>query len=258
MSNSMPPPASPKPITRTRSHPTTLRPVLSSMATFPQRHFTVPNPDLLYPPFPQHTMSTVSSPLSTYSSTATSSPSGSPPPTLKRAASVAFSSHPPSPSASDISSDTSGSVPGSPGLDAHDEEHAEQITVCRWDGCGRDLGDMDHLVKHIHDDHIGTRKATYACQWDDCTRKGMAHASGYALRAHMRSHTKEKPFYCSLPGELPHLLILRVSTANWMLLKSAIALSHALMRSPNTCVPSMKPKLSAPLTQSRNPTLIIL
>ncbi|TGZ83885.1 hypothetical protein EX30DRAFT_302520 [Ascodesmis nigricans] len=144
-------------------------------------------------------MSTVSSPLSTYSSTATSSPSGSPPPTLKRAASVAFSSHPPSPSASDISSDTSGSVPGSPGLDAHDEEHAEQITVCRWDGCGRDLGDMDHLVKHIHDDHIGTRKATYACQWDDCTRKGMAHASGYALRAHMRSHTKEKPFYCSLP-----------------------------------------------------------
>lgn len=55
-------------------------------------------------------------------------------------------------------------------------------------------------MKHIHDDHIGSRKAKYACEWDDCSRKGLTHASGYALRAHMRSHTREKPFYCTLPG----------------------------------------------------------
>ncbi|KAI5808733.1 hypothetical protein DFH27DRAFT_540868 [Peziza echinospora] len=103
-------------------------------------------------------------------------------------------------SLSDISSDTSGSVPGSP-RDHHndDGEFAEQVTVCRWAGCNEDLGNMDDLVKHIHDDHIGSRKAKYACEWDDCSRKGMTHASGYALRAHMRSHTREKPFYCSLP-----------------------------------------------------------
>lgn len=148
------------------------------------------------------TMSTPSSPLSPYSS-----PSPPPP---KRRASTAFSSphssdheHPDLLS-SDVSSDTSGSVPGSPGpADTHDDDGpAEQVSVCRWDGCLADMGNMDDLVKHIHEEHIGTRKATYACMWDDCMRKGITHASGYALRAHMRSHTKEKPFYCSLPGRL--------------------------------------------------------
>lgn len=85
-------------------------------------------------------------------------------------------------------------------MDTHDDDAAiEQVSVCRWSACNRDLGNMDDLVKHIHRDHIGTRKPEYACQWDGCNRKGMTHASGYALRAHMRSHTKEKPFYCSLP-----------------------------------------------------------
>ncbi|KAI9814393.1 MAG: hypothetical protein M1827_003249 [Pycnora praestabilis] len=105
----------------------------------------------------------------------------------------------------DISSDTSGDVPGSPlnGLSQLQDEEAmghEQITVCRWEGCSMgDLGNMDSLVAHIHDDHIGSRQKKYACEWDDCSRKGMPHASGYALRAHMRSHTREKPFYCQLP-----------------------------------------------------------
>ena len=139
----------------------------------------------------------------------------SPPPTLprtpvKRAASAAFSDQPETspilthhhshPNLSDISSDTSGSVPGSP-MEAEELEHAEQVTMCKWDGCDMDMGNMDDLVKHIHDEHIGLRRAKYACEWDDCNRKGMAHASGYALRAHMRSHTKEKPFYCTLPGK---------------------------------------------------------
>ncbi|KAI9844399.1 MAG: hypothetical protein M1837_005600 [Sclerophora amabilis] len=104
----------------------------------------------------------------------------------------------------DISSDTSGDVPGSPSnlsqLQDEDGPGHEQVTFCRWDGCPMgDLGNMDSLVHHIHDDHIGIRQKKYSCEWDDCSRKGMPHASGYALRAHMRSHTREKPFYCALP-----------------------------------------------------------
>ncbi|KAF3483254.1 zinc finger protein [Arthroderma uncinatum] len=113
---------------------------------------------------------------------------------------------PPSPVAS-ISSDSSGAIPNSPGTMAllgPEEDYSgagrDHITVCLWEGCGaKDFGNMDALVKHIHNEHIGSRQKKYLCEWGDCARKGQAHASGYALRAHMRSHTKEKPFYCALP-----------------------------------------------------------
>ncbi|CAL5870908.1 uncharacterized protein PFLUO_LOCUS5149 [Penicillium psychrofluorescens] len=115
---------------------------------------------------------------------------------------------PTSPTAS-ISSDSSGDIPNSPSLQAvlgnnQDEEYSgqnnDQITICRWDGCSAgDLGNMDGLVQHIHNEHIGSRQKRYSCEWTDCSRKGQTHASAYALRAHMRSHTREKPFYCTLP-----------------------------------------------------------
>lgn len=114
-----------------------------------------------------------------------------------------------------ISSDTSGSVPGSPwasGITPEDDVH-EQVTVCKWMGCKfGDTGDMDNLVKHIHDDHIGVRQKRYACEWEGCSRIGAQHASGYALKAHVRSHTGEKPFYCRLPGKSRQsFLLLRVA-----------------------------------------------
>lgn len=119
----------------------------------------------------------------------------------------------PAPPEEDISSDSEGSVPGSPHLGAtipapgaEDDDyggygHREQVSVCKWEGCAAgDLRNMDLLVLHLHDEHIHARQKKYSCEWADCSRKGISHASGYALRAHMRSHTREKPFYCTLPG----------------------------------------------------------
>ncbi|OJJ49666.1 hypothetical protein ASPZODRAFT_31156, partial [Penicilliopsis zonata CBS 506.65] len=117
---------------------------------------------------------------------------------------------PPSSPASTISSDTSGELPtdhatlallGSAiGDDDYSGQGNDQVTICRWEGCeAGDQGNMDELVRHIHDAHVGSRQKKYSCEWVDCSRKGQTHASGYALRAHMRSHTREKPFYCALP-----------------------------------------------------------
>ncbi|CZS90821.1 hypothetical protein WAI453_003946 [Rhynchosporium graminicola] len=101
-----------------------------------------------------------------------------------------------------ISSDSEGEIPVSPANRMDDDDVHEQVTKCIWLGCKRgDMGDMDSLVDHIHNEHIesGTRGKGYLCLWGDCARKGLPHASAYALKAHMRSHTREKPFYCTLP-----------------------------------------------------------
>ncbi|KAG5983163.1 hypothetical protein E4U55_000645 [Claviceps digitariae] len=106
---------------------------------------------------------------------------------------------------SDVSSDTSGDIPSSPiNARLEEEDFQDQVTICDWDGCpAGDQGDMDKLVEHIHNSHIENRQKKYTCEWKTCNRKGLPHASGYALKAHMRSHTREKPFYCYLPGIFP-------------------------------------------------------
>ncbi|KAJ6076493.1 hypothetical protein N7499_008474 [Penicillium canescens] len=130
--------------------------------------------------------------------------------TVKLPLSAAQDDNQPPPSPTDsISSDSSGDIPNSPSIlgilgtnqeDDYSGQSTDQVTICRWDGCtAGDLGNMDGLVQHLHNEHIGSRQKRYSCEWIDCTRKGQTHASAYALRAHMRSHTREKPFYCTLP-----------------------------------------------------------
>ncbi|KAF2214861.1 hypothetical protein CERZMDRAFT_95246 [Cercospora zeae-maydis SCOH1-5] len=101
-----------------------------------------------------------------------------------------------------VSSDGYSSAPGSP----NDDEWAlrEQAqTQCLWKDCTFGSAENnDELVKHVQGTHCATggpKKTKYVCEWGECQRKTSNHPSGYALKAHMRSHTKEKPYYCQLP-----------------------------------------------------------
>ncbi|PNS21503.1 hypothetical protein CAC42_1282 [Sphaceloma murrayae] len=101
--------------------------------------------------------------------------------------------------ASLISEDSFTSAPGSPSAGEH-ALRSEAVTSCQWEGCtAGNLGNSDGLIQHVQNEHVGAKRAKYTCDWGDCARKGMNHPSGYALKAHMRSHTKEKPFFCALP-----------------------------------------------------------
>ena len=103
-----------------------------------------------------------------------------------------------------LSSDGWSDAPGSP---SHDEYaiREDAQTECQWRDCTWGPAENnDELVNHVQNLHCATngpKKTKYVCEWGECQRKQSNHPSGYALKAHMRSHTKEKPYYCSLPGK---------------------------------------------------------
>ena len=157
---------------------------------------------------------------------------------------------------SSISSDTDGEVPNSPSnLRPEDDDTHDQVTVCIWEGCDAgDLGDMDRLVDHIHAEHIETRQKKYTCEWTDCTRKSLPHASGYALKAHMRSHTREKPFYCALPGKFCSG-VLNNSTKYNVECDRAFTRSDALAKHMRTVHETEALRPSDPIPKSMQPAI---
>ncbi|CCJ28214.1 unnamed protein product [Pneumocystis jirovecii] len=92
-----------------------------------------------------------------------------------------------------ISSDTSGSLPSTP------KEELSIVTTCKWNGCYKDQGSFDNLIKHLYNIHIGNIKSIYICEWDNCPLKGITHMSRSSFIIHLKFHIEEKSFSCTIP-----------------------------------------------------------
>ncbi|KAF9377844.1 zinc-finger protein [Podila verticillata] len=85
--------------------------------------------------------------------------------------------------------------------------------LCLWESCETEQLDTSKLLQHllaehhimqnfdnmnIHlsEDHIGTGKSEYVCEWEGCERNGRGFGQRQKAMRHIQTHTGDKPYQC--------------------------------------------------------------
>ncbi|ORX89679.1 hypothetical protein K493DRAFT_197204, partial [Basidiobolus meristosporus CBS 931.73] len=66
-------------------------------------------------------------------------------------------------------------------------------------GCNKVYSVLETLISHIGQEHIGSGKASYKCEWQGCPRNQKPFTKRHKMYNHMRTHTGERPFQCPVP-----------------------------------------------------------
>lgn len=85
-------------------------------------------------------------------------------------------------------------------LDSNNNSADEDYCIynCLWAGCDTVASSLDQLINHIKDIHIGGGKAAYYCEWANCPRERKPFLKRHKMQNHMRTHTGERPFECTI------------------------------------------------------------
>ncbi|KAI9258610.1 hypothetical protein EDC94DRAFT_660752 [Helicostylum pulchrum] len=81
-----------------------------------------------------------------------------------------------------------------------EQQQETKMHSCLWVHCTAQAPTLDQLMTHICDSHIGSGKATYFCEWQDCARNKKPFMKRHKMHNHMRTHTGERPFVCTVIG----------------------------------------------------------
>ncbi|KAI8367218.1 hypothetical protein EDC96DRAFT_507324 [Choanephora cucurbitarum] len=81
---------------------------------------------------------------------------------------------------------------------SNSSEDTHPMHSCQWSDCTEKAVSLDQLMTHICDQHIGSGKAAYLCEWKDCGRNKKPFMKRHKMHNHMRTHTGEKPFVCTI------------------------------------------------------------